>query len=269
VVSDKDAAWPLLAEGPARPVNPARAAGRRRWLDWGSGAPIARATRGGRHDEGRDPGGRFRNAALRRDDRQAEADGHGRRKADAVAHHEDPRCQRHQGVRDRARVSRRLHQAVLPRLLRAVNNDLTVDLATGATTIHDDDRPTGRSTSSTPGSTRRRAAGCGACGRWVEDGTFLFTYGDGVANIDVSALSPSTARTASSRPSRRCALPSRFGNLALDGPQVTAFHEKSAIGESWINGGLLHARTRRHRLHPRRSDIWERGPVEGSRATGS
>ena len=144
----------------------------------------------------------------------------------------------------------------------AVNNDLTVDLATGATTIHDDDRPdwkvhlvdTGLNTQ-TGGRLRRLR-------RWVEDGTFLFTYGDGVANIDVSALASfhrshgKLATVTTVRP------PSRFGNLALDGAMVTEFHEKSRLGESWINGGYF-------MLEPAAIDrvegdtaIWEREPVE-------
>ena len=144
----------------------------------------------------------------------------------------------------------------------AVNNDLTIDLATGATTIHDDDRPdwkvhlvdTGLHTQ-TGGRLRRLR-------RWVEDGTFLFTYGDGVANIDVSALSAfhrshgKLATVTTVRP------PSRFGNLALDGAMVTEFHEKSKLGDSWINGGYFMLEPAAIDRVEGDSAIWEREPVE-------
>src|SRR5581483_12011993 len=71
----------------------------------------------------------------------------------------------------------------------ALNNDVSVDLATGKTTIHDGKQPnwkihlvdTGLHTN-TGGRLRRLA-------KWFgEDETFLFTYGDGLADLDIRAL---------------------------------------------------------------------------------
>jgi len=144
----------------------------------------------------------------------------------------------------------------------AVNNDITVDLASGRTTIHEGKQPdwkvhlidTGLHTQ-TGGRLRRLR-------RWVEDGTFLFTYGDGVADIDIGALvrfHRSHGKLASVTTVRP---PSRFGNLAFDGDLVTNFHEKQELGESWINGGYFI-------LEPGAIDyvegddaVWERAPVE-------
>ena len=144
----------------------------------------------------------------------------------------------------------------------AVNNDITVDLASGRTTIHEGKQPdwkvhlidTGLHTQ-TGGRLRRLR-------RWVEDGTFLFTYGDGVADIDIGALvrfHRSHGKLASVTTVRP---PSRFGNLAFDGDLVTNFYEKQELGESWINGGYFI-------LEPGAIDyvegddaVWERAPVE-------
>ena len=144
----------------------------------------------------------------------------------------------------------------------AVNNDITVDLSDGSTTIHEGRRPdwkvhlidTGLHTQ-TGGRLRRLR-------RWVEDGTFLFTYGDGVADVDLPELlrfhrgHGKLATVTTVRP------PSRFGNLAFQGDLVTNFYEKQDLGESWINGGYFI-------LEPGAIDyiegddaIWERGPVE-------
>src|SRR5712692_2842149 len=71
----------------------------------------------------------------------------------------------------------------------AINNDLSVDLATGHTTIHDGSQPkwkvhlvdTGMQTQ-TGGRLRRLR-------HWLAtDQTFMFTYGDGVADIDGGEL---------------------------------------------------------------------------------
>ncbi len=69
--------------------------------------------------------------------------------------------------------------------------------------------------------------------------TFMMTYGDGVANVDIGAL------VAFHRAHGRLATvtgvrpPSRFGGLQLDGEQVTRYVEKPQLGEGWINGGFF------------------------------
>ena len=55
-----------------------------------------------------------------------------------------------------------------------------------------------RSISSTPASRRRPAAGSSGSSRGSRR-TFMLTYGDGVADVDIASWSSSTARTASSR----------------------------------------------------------------------
>jgi glucose-1-phosphate cytidylyltransferase len=67
----------------------------------------------------------------------------------------------------------------------------------------------------------------------------MLTYGDGVADIDISKLVEfhrshgKLATVTAVRP------PSRFGGMALDGSSVTDFIEKPQIGEGWINGGFF------------------------------
>jgi glucose-1-phosphate cytidylyltransferase len=74
---------------------------------------------------------------------------------------------------------------------------------------------------------------------WIGDGTFMVTYGDGVGNIDISALVAfhrahgKIATLTAVRP------PARFGALALDGDAVREFAEKPQTGEGWINGGFF------------------------------
>lgn len=97
----------------------------------------------------------------------------------------------------------------------------------------------------------------------VRDETFCFTYGDGVADIDIGAqlafhrAHGKAATVTAVRP------PSRFGVLEMDGTAVTSFAEKPAEEQGLINGGFFV-------LEPKALDylggddcIWEREPLEG------
>jgi glucose-1-phosphate cytidylyltransferase len=68
---------------------------------------------------------------------------------------------------------------------------------------------------------------------------FMVTYGDGVGDIDLTALTAfhkSHGRLATVTAVRP---PARFGGLAFDGDRVTAFTEKPQAAEGWINGGFF------------------------------
>ena len=74
---------------------------------------------------------------------------------------------------------------------------------------------------------------------FLNDGTFMLTYGDGVSDVNVEALlrfhraQGRIATVTAVRP------PSRFGGLVLDGDVVADFTEKAQVGEAWINGGFM------------------------------
>jgi glucose-1-phosphate cytidylyltransferase len=69
--------------------------------------------------------------------------------------------------------------------------------------------------------------------------TFMLTYGDGVADIDIRRLLAfhrahgKLATVTAVRP------PARFGGVELEADAVRAFTEKPSIGEGWINGGYF------------------------------
>lgn len=70
-------------------------------------------------------------------------------------------------------------------------------------------------------------------------GTFLLTYGDGVANVDITALLAfhrSHGRLATVTAVRP---PARFGDLHIENKRVTRFEEKPQAQEGWINGGFF------------------------------
>ncbi len=97
---------------------------------------------------------------------------------------------------------------------------------------------------------------------------FMVTYGDGVADLDVSALldfhrsHDKLATVTGVHP------PSRFGELANDGFEVTDFGEKP-VSDSLINGGFfVFDRAVLDRLSADPGCILERGPLEGLAGDG-
>ena len=72
-----------------------------------------------------------------------------------------------------------------------------------------------------------------------EGGTFMLTYGDGVSDVDITALLEfhrSNGRLATVTAVRH---PVRFGVLGMEGNRVVNFVEKPQVGEGWINGGFF------------------------------
>lgn len=144
-----------------------------------------------------------------------------------------------------------------------LNNDLTIDLSEGKRIIQSVKHPdwlihlvdTGLSTQ-TGGRVARLKS-------WIGGETFMLTYGDGLADVDVAEIvrfhksHGKLATVTAVRP------PARFGGMRFDGDRVAEFLEKPQTGEGWINGGFFV-------LEPGVIDyitegdpsIWERGPLE-------
>jgi len=145
----------------------------------------------------------------------------------------------------------------------ATNNDITIDLATGETTVHDGNQPSWKIHLVDTGLRTQTGGRLKRLKKWLgKDETFMLTYGDGVADIDLCTLiefHKSHGKLATVTTVRS---PARFGRIAFNGNQVTNFHEKPQLAGGWINGGYFV-------LHPKAIDyveddetIWERGPVE-------
>ena len=73
----------------------------------------------------------------------------------------------------------------------------------------------------------------------IKESKFLMTYGDGISNIRIDDLvnhhsaNKKLATLSAVRP------PVRFGELELDGINVTKFAEKPRLQKGWINGGFF------------------------------
>lgn len=106
--------------------------------------------------------------------------------------------------------------------------------------------------------------------QYVSDGTFCFTYGDGVADIDIGALIQFHRKHAREATVTAVRPPGRYGALALaEDDQVLRFEEKPAGDRAWINGGFFVLEPRViARVQQGDRTSWESGPLEGLAADG-
>ena len=73
----------------------------------------------------------------------------------------------------------------------------------------------------------------------IRGATFLMTYGDGVANVDVSDLVAFHRKHGKLATVTAVRPPARFGRLDIEEKMVRNFVEKPQGGEGWINGGFF------------------------------
>lgn len=71
------------------------------------------------------------------------------------------------------------------------------------------------------------------------DQPFCFTYGDGVADIDIRALVDFHCAHGKAATVTAIQPPGRYGALNLEGNAVRSFQEKPAGDGAWINGGFF------------------------------
>jgi glucose-1-phosphate cytidylyltransferase len=74
---------------------------------------------------------------------------------------------------------------------------------------------------------------------WIGDDTFMVTYGDGVAAIEIPKLIAFHRKHGKLATVTAVRPPARFGGLNLKGDAVKEFSEKPQAGEGWINGGFF------------------------------
>jgi glucose-1-phosphate cytidylyltransferase len=72
-----------------------------------------------------------------------------------------------------------------------------------------------------------------------EDDAFCCTYGDGLADVNISELITFHLKTERLATVTAVQPPGRFGALEIDGDRATAFLEKPRGDGGWINGGFF------------------------------
>jgi glucose-1-phosphate cytidylyltransferase len=104
---------------------------------------------------------------------------------------------------------------------------------------------------------------------FVAEEDFCFTYGDAVADLDISALVRFHASQGTVATVTAVQPPGRFGALDLAADRVTGFREKPEGDGGWINGGFFVLPPEVGDLIAGDETVWERGPLEELAAAGS
>ena len=73
----------------------------------------------------------------------------------------------------------------------------------------------------------------------IGDQTFMVTYGDGLADVDIKSLMAFHRGHGKFATITAVSPIARFGSLELNGDRVAQFAEKRQTGEGWINGGFF------------------------------
>jgi glucose-1-phosphate cytidylyltransferase len=98
---------------------------------------------------------------------------------------------------------------------------------------------------------------------WLaDDETFLMTYGDGVADVNVTELVDFHASHGRLATVTTVKPPARFGRVAFEGDEVTTFNEKPQDSEGWINGGFFVLNARALDYVDGDDTVWEHEPIE-------
>jgi glucose-1-phosphate cytidylyltransferase len=122
---------------------------------------------------------------------------------------------------------------------KILNSDFTVDLSDGSIKSENTNSVDWKVTLVETGINTMTGGRVRQLRKQLGNQTFMLTYGDGIADIDVEALlafhkSHGKLVTMSAvRPG------ARFGELALDGDSVASFQEKPQLHDGWINGGFF------------------------------
>ena len=151
----------------------------------------------------------------------------------------------------------------------ALNADLTVDLARGTHQVREGQHPQWKVHLADTGQDTQTGGRLLRLRKWLEeDDLFMMTYGDGVADVDLTALLAFHRRHGRLATVTAVRPPARFGGITIDGDRVAGFAEKPQVGEGWINGGFFVLDRRVLDYIDGDQTAWEGDPMERLTAEG-
>ncbi len=144
----------------------------------------------------------------------------------------------------------------------STSNDFTVDLSTGHVDYRKIDNIDWKVNLIDTGLKTMTGGRIKQLQKFIGNETFMLTYGDGVADVDIDALLEfhknhgKMVTLTSVRPS------ARFGDLEFDGDRVSSFQEKPQLHEGWINGGFFVCEPEVFNFIDDDTQMFEREPLE-------
>ncbi|MBE0651541.1 MAG: glucose-1-phosphate cytidylyltransferase [Bacteroidales bacterium] len=141
--------------------------------------------------------------------------------------------------------------------------DVTFDIANNKMEVHNNSAEPWRVTLVDTGENTMTGGRLLKVKDYVGEGTFMMTYGDGVADVNIEKLielhnkKQQIATLTAVQPS------GRFGVLKIDeGNNITQFHEKPQGDGAWVNGGYFVLEQEIFDYLENETTIFERKPLE-------
>jgi glucose-1-phosphate cytidylyltransferase len=151
---------------------------------------------------------------------------------------------------------------------KTLNSDFTVDLSSGNITEHNQDNIDWNVTLVNTGLNSMTGGRVKRMKDYIGNESFLLTYGDGLADIDINLLIKFHKNHGKMVTVSAVHPGARFGELSLDGDIVTSFKEKPQTSQGWINGGYFVIEPEFFELIDDDSTILEQSPLERASQMG-
>ncbi|GLU30713.1 glucose-1-phosphate cytidylyltransferase [Trinickia caryophylli] len=142
-------------------------------------------------------------------------------------------------------------------------SDVTFDMASNKMEVHQNNAEPWRVTLVETGADTQTGGRLGRVRDYLAgEEDFCFTYGDGVADVDVGKLIAFHRAHGKQATITATQPPGRFGALNINHGQVESFREKPQGDGAWINGGYFVLKPAVIDLIDGDDTIWERKPLE-------
>ena len=150
------------------------------------------------------------------------------------------------------------------------SSDVTFHMADGRMEVHRQNAEPWRVTLVDTGETTNTGGRLKRVASYINDGPFCFTYGDGVADVDLTALVAFHQSHGLAATVTAVQPPGRYGSLDLEpaGDSVHGFIEKPQGDGGWINGGFFVLDPSVLERIPGDSTSWEAEPLLALAAEG-
>jgi len=141
-------------------------------------------------------------------------------------------------------------------------SDVTFDMAKNKMEVHQNNAEPWKVTLVDTGDKSMTGGRLKRIGDYLDKEDFCFTYGDGVGDVDITALIAFHKKMKTLATLTAAQPPGRFGALNIHGNKITNFEEKPQGDGGWVNGGFFV-------LSPKVLDyiqgdptIWEADPLQ-------
>ena len=144
------------------------------------------------------------------------------------------------------------------------NADVTFELNTNKTVIHHHKAEPWRVTLVDTGENSGTGGRLKRVAPYLDSGTFCFTYGDGVSNVDIRRTIAFHREQKALATMTAVQPPGRFGSFRLAEGQVriASFREKPQGDNAWVNGGFFVLEPKALDYIDNDATFWEADPME-------